>query len=264
MPLGPLPLQHTPEQPAVWLRELSGADEAAVRGTSPVDTLALLDRVLERDATPGPPVRAAALSVPDRDRVLASLYVDAYGSLVASVVRCGACQERFDVEFSLLDVQASLDQRELPPDVDASGEGVYRLKEGVRFRLPTGEDQMAVAGLPLEEAERELLSRCVLEGDGAVDGPVEEAMETLGPVLDLDLTATCPECEHQQPVRFEIEHYLLSALLRDRPALLGDVHRLARAYGWSPAEILDLPRNERRRLVELVESEHIGRRKVLG
>lgn len=264
MPLGPLPLHHTPERPAVWIREMSGADESAVRGKSPVDALALLDRMLEQDASARPPVRAASLAVTDRDRVLASLYVDAYGSTVTSVVLCGACEERFDLEFSLLDVQASLDQRELPPDVDASGEGVYRLKEGVRFRLPTGEDQMAVAGLPVEEAERELLSRCVLEGDGAVDGPVEEAMEALGPVLDLDLTAACPECGHQQPVRFQMEHYLLSALLRDRPALLGDVHRLARAYGWTLAEILALPRNERRRLVELVDSESLGRRKAFG
>jgi hypothetical protein len=36
------------------------------------------------------------------------------------------------------------------------------------------------------------------------------------------------------------------------------VHRLARGYGWSLAEILSLPRTRRRDYVALVEREHGG------
>jgi hypothetical protein len=127
-----------------------------------------------------------------------------------------------------------------------------------------GRDEYAVAGLAAEEAERALLERCVVaagEGGTAFDASgldasaVQEALEQLAPMLDLDLNARCPECGQDQSFHFNIQSYLLGALLGERRQLAAEVHRLAMAYGWSLHDILSLERAERRTFVALVETE---------
>jgi hypothetical protein len=71
------------------------------------------------------------------------------------------------------------------------------------------------------------------------------------------LVAACPECENVQTVQFDIQSYLLGALTGERSRLLAEVHRIARAYSWSLDEILALKRSDRRRLVELIENDHV-------
>ena len=105
-----------------------------------------------------------------------------------------------------------------------------------------------------------LLNRCQvegppIEGDEEAGAVVQEAMATTAPILKKDLTAVCPECATQQNFNFDVQYYLLSALLAERSRLTLEVHCLATAYGWSLSEILGLPRSQRRRLVELVNSQ---------
>ncbi len=107
-----------------------------------------------------------------------------------------------------------------------------------------------------EEAEGELLKRCVLEGDPTGDTEsLQRTMKDLAPLLDLDLEAHCPECNTQQMVHFDMQHYLFSALRQEQKQLALEVHRLATAYRWSLNEILQLSRSLRRTYVALVESE---------
>ena len=110
--------------------------------------------------------------------------------------------------------------------------------------------------LPADEAERELLARCVVMGDPAQEPQaVQAAMMEVAPVVDLDLQVRCPECDHVQAVHFDIQTYLLSALSAERKQLAWEVHRLAVAYGWGLEEILSLPRGQRRMYVALIEAE---------
>jgi hypothetical protein len=139
----------------------------------------------------------------------------------------------------------------------------FRTPGGVRFRLPTGDDELAVRGLTPPAAEREMLRRCILETSApVVEESVQEAMEQVSPILDLSLDALCPECGAAQKVHFDLQLYLLQSLVQGRKQLWLDAHTLASAYHWSPNQILGLARADRRLLVSILEAE-AARRKAI-
>lgn len=269
-----LPLTFTRPGGWVCLRELCGRAEGVVEGTSTADALRLLDQLLVD--LPGAslgPGQAARLTAPDRDRLLAWVYGAHFGFRVESTLRCGSCGEPFDLDF---DLGALLDSLE-GAQASAVAQGSFALPDGRRFRLPTGEDEIAVASLAPERAEVELARRCGLAepaGEaGAEDeeppSPPEGLLAALeahlaahAPLVDCELEATCPECDAGQTVHFDIQHYLLSALSRERRKLSAEIHRLASSYGWGLDDILSLPRSRRRELVELVEAELAAAREV--
>jgi len=247
------------------LREPSGLDEEGVGGRGTFEAIHLLDRLL--CPAPGAAVQpgsAAKLTVAERDVLLAAAWRMAWGAKIAGTLACGACAEPFDFDFSLdtLVDEVRAGAGELPVE-----DGVYTLPGGCRFRLPTGNDELALAGLDLgaEEAERALLERCLIDGDAVLDGPaVVAAMERVSADIDVDLDAACSECGHHHTVRFQIQDYLLSAISADWGGLLEDLHRLALAYRWSLTEILSLPRSRRRALVALLDGDAISRSRGLS
>ena len=200
------------------------------------------------------------MTAPDRDQLLAAIYGYTYGQRILGTIACKACRQPYDLEFQLLDLmnnlQADVDETLVQP----KGNGTYRLADGRHFRLPTAEDELAVWHLPEAEAERALLQRCVLEGDPEADPAlIQSAMQTVGPVLDLDLNATCPECGEQQAFHFDIQSYLLSALQSEQAKLTQEIHRIATVYDWSLHEILGLTRRQRQAYVDLIEREQSRR-----
>ncbi len=237
------------------LREPCGHDEEAIDGTTTACALALLDRLLVARPTA---VRAGELCAADRDLLLGAVYRGIYGDLVESSVLCRACDQPFDLDFSLSELAGSLlPERDAPAERDQPvrrDDGTLALADRRCFRLPTGDDELAVAELPPERAANELLRRCMVEGSAADDpAPVIEAMRSAAPIMDLDVDATCFECGNEQPVHFDLQRYLLARLLGEQRQRTHQVHRLARAYGWSRREILDLPRSTRQLHVELIE-----------
>ena len=92
----------------------------------------------------------------------------------------------------------------------------------------------------------------------ALGKPRVAAMAALGPTLDMDLATTCPHCRARQSVRFAIDRYLLQCLAKERRFLLQETHRIARAYGWSHAAIMALPRRDRQDHVRLIDAERQG------
>jgi len=221
----------------VGVRELTGGEERAVADATTASALALLDRVLEPEAEP-----AADLTAADRDRLLLAIQRRAFGDRVESTIACRACAAPFDLDFTLSGLEAALE-----PDVAVEVPGV---------RLPTGADELAVAGLGRERGQAALLERCVLDPELAPEpAALDELLGRIAPLADAELDAECPECGEGQPVHFDVHAFLMGSLMAERPRLLADVHRLALTYRWSPDDILALPRSERRALVELVDLE---------
>jgi hypothetical protein len=260
--LWPVPIERAAAEEAsslAYLREPSGHDELAIEGAGPLSASKLLERLLVE--VPGAaivPRDVWNLPLYVRDRLVAFLHVGLFGERLVSLARCANCGDGFELTFSLADLlETQRASREEALRAHWPGpDGTYAVR-GVRFRLPTAADEVAVAGLSATEAGRALYERCVVDARGGEDEAreVQAAMEEVGPVLDLDLDGSCPHCRTAQPVRFDMVGFLLAALERERPLLLREVHRIATAYHWGFDEIMKLPRSVRRAHVGLIEGE---------
>jgi hypothetical protein len=236
----------------VELRELSGNDVLAIDADDTRAALRLLERLFEPGADP------RELTAPERDRVLAEVYVRNYGDRIQSEPRCGKCGVKFDVDFRLSELVESTWPTAPPRRLDI---------DEVRYlRVPNGGDELAVRGLPGSGALEALAARCTRArtSDSPSSSPIPVAemstlLEQTAPVLDLELGAGCPECLAHNDLGFRIQSYLLQRLLAERRQLPRQLDRLARAYGWSATEILSLPRTTRMELVELAGDDATGR-----
>ena len=244
----------SPGQRWALVRELCGIDEDSVGGRSTLDAVRLLDRLLvDQPGAYVAPGGASSLTVPERDLLLAAVWRSSWSEHMAGTLTCASCDQPFDYDFDLDDLteRTRLATAELPRD-----DGVYLLSTGVRFRLPTGDDERAVLGLPLDEAERTLLKQCLVNGEPDTDAPmVEKAMEQVGSGLDMDFDAACTECGATNHMRFQMQDYLLGAIVSGWKGLVSDVHRVALAYGWGLGEIMALPRSRRRAFIAILDDQ---------
>jgi hypothetical protein len=260
------------------IKPLRGHDEQSLSHASgAMAAVEFLDRLLvERPGTSVGPGRAWQLAISDRDRLLAAVYASCFDDRVESEVACAQCPESSEMSFSLAalvtnvtaDARAALKLPVSGPDAAA----VYSLGDGTRFRLPNSEDHRTIIGLREDQRRVALLRRCIL---GDEDGErrtasdissetldrVEAAMAGVGPTLDLSLPVTCHECGAVRDVRFDIQHFLLSAFEHEARFLVREIHYVACTYGWSLSEILDLTRDDRRAFVRLIAAERAARQR---
>ena len=257
MPRNRIELYYTPGQRILTLSELCGTDEMALDHADTENAIRLLDRLITAEVAKGTEALSAGrITTADRDRVLAHLYVMVYGPKVESTVHCQFCEARFDLDFSLPDLQQHLQPGQGEVEVEQMEDGSFKLTTGHQFRLPTGEDELAVATYPPEQAAELLLRRCLLEGDPASAGEqVQEAMAQIAPVLQTETQAFCPECGKEQALFFDVQSFFLGRLLKDQTQVIREVHRLASVYHWSSTEILSLPRRLRRMYFDHIEYE---------
>jgi hypothetical protein len=234
----------------VRVRPLCGHDELPLAAEDTRASIVLLDALIE-----GPEGAADALTTPERDRLLAEVWRRTYGPRVQSSPRCAACDRPFDVDFDIDALMSAIWPSPPPRRLSAAGRD---------WRIPTGADELAIAGLDAEGAALALARRCALDGTSEPDpgaaAAFAAALEEEAPVLDLDLDARCPECGHGNQVGFRLQTFLLRALRQERSQLLAQVHRIAAAYGWALADILSLARETRLRFVALIEADASARR----
>jgi len=81
---------------------------------------------------------------------------------------------------------------------------------------------------------------------------VAAALNDADPLADVELPVRCEACGASWTSTFDIASYLWQELDAWARRLLGEVHTLARAYGWPEAHILALTERRRRHYLELV------------
>jgi hypothetical protein len=244
------------------VRPLTGEVEQCIEPEDPCGFGRLLDALLvPTEGTTVRPGCALDLALTDHDRIAVALYCHIYGERVEARLRCRLCEKRFDVSFQLT-APAAPAGRAHAGRVDGPDEsGAFVLRNGIRFRLPTGRDRLAAQECAVGEAREVLLRRCV-EGEISPEQSevVEEAMQCVGPLISDMLTVSCPHCGRQQDdVQFSIQRFLLDGLAFERRFLFAEVHQLARAYRWSYRDILTMPTRERRAYVGMILAERSAR-----
>jgi hypothetical protein len=227
----------------------------------PLTTHELLD-VWEVAAALPPPERALALlaaacpeqpadtlarlSVGQRDARLMTLREWAFGPRMVSVAACPRCGGQLELSFEVADIRVPPAE---PPELLTLAIDGHE----VRFRPLNGMDLVALARAGARaDGARFLLGRCLLSArrggeeqqpDDLPDEIVQAVVQTMAeadPQADVELALACAACGHRWLAPFDIVSWFWSEIDAWACRLLRDVHSLARAYGWSEADILAL------------------------
>lgn len=201
----------------------------------------------------------ARLPVGRRDAGLLALREQLFGPRLVGRATCPACGAPLELAFNVADIRAAAPPECVEPlTIQADG---YE----IAFRLPTGQDLIALAGGIGDRTPRAwLLTRCLVavrhngtaaavpELPAAVVEVITARMAEADPQADVQLDLTCPECAGHWQAPFDIATYLWREIDDWAGRLLREVHVLARAYGWAEADILALSPRRRRIYLEMV------------
>lgn len=230
------------------------------QGRHPIDqALAILGV-----AFPGTsPDKLAALSIGQRDARLLLLYTRFFEPKLTGLAYCPQCQTALEFLLPVADLGLTLET--------AQAGQLYQLTEHdyqVRFRLPNSFDLAAIAHysqpVDLEAARNVLVERCILEATYqakpvmVVDLPdtvvaaLAAAMAEHDPQAEIELDLNCPQCGHTWAILLDIVTFMWAKISSQARRLLGEVHLLARAYGWPEADILAMSALRRLLYLEMV------------
>lgn len=253
----------------IELAQLSGFVEEYLHdlpaGTSSAQaTTGLLGRSIRRigSLTPASEDLARELLIGDREFALMKLREMTWGSDANAFVRCPneECSNQLEISLSLAAMSAE-------PRPVSSRYFYLRTLEGpvedVKFRLPNGGDQEAVAAIGNEAAAvTVLLARCtglaseVIETiPPAAQRGIEEEIERLAPQAEAELEAICPECGRVFSSSVHWPEFCLNEMRSHSAGIDREIHFLALHYHWSESELLSMPHKKRRRYVALLEEE---------
>jgi hypothetical protein len=192
-------------------------------------------------ARPEVPVEQLAdLPLGARNSALMALQRTCFSARLPAWLDCLACGERMEFE---------LDAAQLPSTDTPAVDSVE--VDGHRFDCPTSRHlaRLARRNDDPQSGARQLLLDCARHAD---DLPreqeamaelllrAESAMEAADPWVDIAIEVRCPACDQQEVADFDIATYLWHQVERRARQLLGDIHELAQAYGWTEPDILAL------------------------
>lgn len=198
------------------------------------------------------------LPLGERDRRLLALRMRTAGARLETFARCPGCAEPLDLSLDAGELLGSF-----TPALPA-GE-LVREDLALRFRPVSSADLLAVAGCrQVAEARRRLAGRCVLEARRGGE-PVEveklseeemtglsEALAEADPGAELLFDLGCPACGAAWQQVLDVASFLWEELEAQAQRVLGEVHVLARAYGWREGDVLALSARRRRFYLEMV------------
>jgi hypothetical protein len=254
-----------------WLRPISGREEEflLLEGkylSAAARTTQLLTRCLLRVGAVEPVAAELVrrLSTGDREALLLHIRRLTLGERISCLLSCANCKKKMDLDLQIEELL-------LPPyahsqethEVDISdGANSYR----VRFRVPNGEDQEAVASAAersVNAAAELVLGRCIERVESADKEKLSDLpdvvlrelpakMAVLDPQAEILLDLTCPECAAAFVVPFDAGDYFIRELALHERELYREVHALSLHYHWSEDAALGLSRRKRQTYFELL------------
>lgn len=203
----------------------------------------------------------------DREFLLLKLYQMTFGNKLLALLMCPAeeCGESLEFPIALDECvieAAPLTSRIWP--LTTSEED-----RSIRFRLPTGGDQEALATCSDFEEDvllQRLLLACCVESDSSCLQSlspeertcIEDQMNRLAPQVEVEVEALCPECGSGFSTHIDVPCLALMQMNVSEAELDWEIHYLAWHYHWPEKEILALTPRRRRRYFNLVQRQLEG------
>ena len=202
----------------------------------------------------------ARLPLGRRDERLLRLRAFQAGDAIDAIATCPTCGER--VEFHA-NVDALVGLAPSGPAPESNTLDVDDVR--VTWRALDSDDVAAAApSATAADAERVLLERAVLTATGpvgrippsrlprAIRAAVSRAMTEADPLAEVVIALTCPACERVFDADIDVAGFVWAELSARAQRILREVAVLARAFGWTEAQILALPERRRAAYLALV------------
>lgn len=193
-----------------------------------------------------PREQVVTMTIGQRDQRLLALREALFGPDVRAASRCPSCAEPVEISFQVANIQVAMPS--VPDQFQVCSEGYE-----VVFRLPTAADTGALARQgSVALARQRLLERCVLsaarvgtvipatELPDAVIEAINQRMAEADAQAQIELSLHCAACGHDWDMPFDIAAFLWAELNAWAQRMLREVHILARTYGWSERDILNM------------------------
>ncbi len=206
------------------------------------------------------------MSIGERDARLLQIREWLFGSRLSNVAHCPHCGEKVEWEN---DTAAFHLQPFSSPEPAFK---IFQLQTGafhIRFRLPNSQDvQQALNDRAFFEQPRKFLARCMVDLNGSEQDIAEkvkvlpaEVFEQLSQQIELEdpqanisFQMNCPACQHEWPITFDIQSYLWAEIDNWAKHVLREVYLLARSFGWSERDILNMHPLRRQLYLEIIGS----------
>jgi predicted RNA-binding Zn-ribbon protein involved in translation (DUF1610 family) len=188
----------------------------------------------------------ARLPLGRRDARLLRVHAALSGTALEATASCPHCGEAAEFALDVDELLARADDAVAPEPVDVGG-------RRISWRLADSRDVLAAAeAVDVDAAERVLLERCVEEGESEeVRSAVTTAMAEADPLAEVLVDLACPACGEPFVADVDVPRFVWAEVRARALGLLRDVDALARAYGWTEAEVLALGDSRRGAYLEL-------------
>lgn len=205
------------------------------------------------------------LSIGERDARLLQLREWTFGSRLQNIVKCPQCGELIEWDSSTHDLHLQpISSDQAPRTFELEKDSLH-----IRFRLPDSFDVAAVVagsaqGTRHSESAngKTILESCVLEikddeGKSHVLSDdirelLNDRMAAADPQANIQMKLGCPNCSHQWEAVFDIVSFLWSEVDNWARRILHDVCLLARAFGWSERDILNMSSRRRQLYLQMI------------
>ncbi|HEV8515751.1 MAG TPA: hypothetical protein VGQ59_20855 [Cyclobacteriaceae bacterium] len=200
------------------------------------------------------------LSIGDRDVRLLQLREWLFGHRLNNLAKCPACGELIEWECDLKEFYFQ------PVSSELSSRQYLLERENIHihFRLPNSLD--IVTAISRQWNSNAVLSNCIIEvyeenKKSSLDiltdemwSALDEKMSELDPQADIKINLSCPVCSNHWQTSFDIVSYLWTEINNWAQRMVQEVYTLARAFGWSEKEILEMSTYRRELYVEMLRT----------
>ena len=192
----------------------------------------------------------ARYSIGRRDRCLLELRQRTFPGELNAYAECPRCAAPLEYTLAADDLRAA----DTAPDstrMEADGR-VLELRP-----IDSADLACAAQAGSVEEARRALARRCVT-GAATDEFPepllaeIARRLAAADPGADVLIDLACPACAESWQAVFDIASYLWTEVQALAKRLMGEVHVLARAYGWRERDILAMSAARRQFYIEMV------------
>jgi len=183
-----------------------------------------------------------------RQAALLEFYASNFGERLDGVAACPGCATEVELNVPVAELVSRMPEPEPVEPFDVDG-------VTVRWRLPAAAD-LAASARCADPGEGAVLLLERIGGGAELSDPAREALAqrvaAADPFADISFELSCPECGASWESPLDIGEFVWAGLRSAARRLLGEVDELARAYGWSEAQILSLSQRRRNSYLELV------------